>query len=93
MDAEAVRQLRMGPEVLSDLSDLSDGSYRLCRLYCIISAGLYCWIVSYWLDWIVSYRIWLDQETLAFAHWLVTAWMGWMDWMGRWWDGGGIDGR
>ena len=72
--------------------------------------GFVRWVVSYQLDCIAgSYRIgWigmdcivsyhLDQETLAFAHWLITAWMGWMgwmgrmgrmDWMGRWWDGGG----
>ena len=86
----------MGLEVFLALSDFSDGSYRICRLYCIVSAGLYCWIISYQLYWIVLYRIWLNQETLAFAHWLVTAWMGWMgwmDWMGRWWDGGRTDGR
>ena len=48
--------------------------------------GFIGWIVSYCrLDRILSYR--LDQETLAFMRWLVTAWMGRMDWMGRWWDG------
>ena len=53
-------------------------SYRLdCIAYCIILAGL---------DRIVSYR--LDQEALAFTNWLVTTWMGRMDWMGRWWDKG-----
>ena len=106
MDAEAVRQLRMGLELLSALSDLYVGSYRLCQLDCIILAGFYCWIVLYWLDWIVSYfylivSYRLDQETLDFARWLVTAWMGWMgwikwmgrmDWMGCWWDRGGTDG-
>ena len=50
-------------------------------------------IASAGLDCIVSYR--MDQETLAFANWLVTAWMGRMgkmDWTGRWWDGGRMDG-
>ena len=70
-----MRQLRMRLEVLSALSDFSDGSYWLFRLYCIVSAGLYFWILSYRLDLIVSYRIFLDQETLDFAHWLFTAFM------------------
>ena len=68
------------------------------RLDCIIlSSGSYRivdWIVSYRLDWIVS--SWLDQETLAFMRWLITGCMGRMgrmDWMGRWWDGDGTDGR
>ena len=86
----------MGLEVLSTLSALSDGLYCICKLDCIVSAVLYIWIISYRMDWIVSYR--LDQETLYFAHWLVTAWMGRMgrmgrmDWMGRWWDEGDTDG-
>ena len=63
-----MRQLRMGLEVLSDLSAFSDGLYWYCWLYCIVLAVLNCWIVSYHLDWIVSYRIWLDQETLDFLH-------------------------
>ena len=63
------------------LSALSAESYHIgwiVSLDCIVSAGL---------DHIVSYQ--LDQETLAFMHWLVTARMGqmgrmvWMDCMGR----------
>ena len=57
MDTEAVRQLRMGLEVLSALSA---GLYRIgwiVLLDHIVSAGL---------DRIVLYR--LDQETLAFTH-------------------------
>ena len=56
---------------------------RISRLYHIGWIGL---------DRIVSY--WLDEDTLAFMHWLVTARMGrmgQMDWMGglvgRGWEG------
>ena len=68
------------------------------RIGWIVSAGLY------WLDCIGlivlarSYR--LDRigiglglarrKWLLFAGWFATVWMGIMDWMGRWWDRGGI---
>ena len=50
MDAEAVRQLRMGLEWVAS-------NYWLCWLDHIVLAGSYCWIVWYKLNWIVSYRI------------------------------------
>ena len=74
MDAEAVRQPRMGLGWVFIIRGDS-GSY------CIIG-----WIVSYCqLDCIVSAGSY--QETLYFMRWLVTVWMGWVEWMGRWWDG------
>ena len=57
---------------------------RSC-LDCIgLSDGLYSidWIVSYRLDRIVSAGSY--QETLDFMRWLVTGWMGQMEWIGRW---------
>ena len=72
---------------------------------CIVLSALVGWIVSYRLDCITRsycidciglYRIvlyQLEQEKSAFMYWLVTAWMGWMDWMRHWWDGDGTDGR
>ena len=62
-----------------DCIDLLSGSYRIG------------WIVLYQLYRIVSAGLY--QETLAFMRWLVTGWMGRMDWMGHWWDGGGMDRR
>ena len=63
--------------------------YWLDRIGWIVSAGL---AGLDRLDWIGSYR--LDEEdTSAFMHWLVTSRMGRMDWMGRLWDWGGMDGH
>ena len=70
-------------EVLSALSDFLDGSYRLCRLYFIVLAGLYCWIVLYQLDWIVSYRIvfgWIRKHWILRIGWLLPGWDGWTGW-------------
>ena len=65
--------------------------YWLDRIYGSYSIGWIGWIGLAGLDWIISY--WLDEDPLAFMHWIVKTRMGRMDWMGRWWDGGGTDGR
>ena len=78
------------------------GSYQLDRIavflditgsgsYQLDWIGWIGWIGLAGLDWIVSYC--LDEDTSALVHWMVTARMGRMDWMGRWWDWGGTDGR
>ena len=77
-----------------------------CWLCCFVG-----WIISYCLDlialtYIIGWIIWigfdrivlyrLDEDTLAFMHWQVTARMGRMgrmEWIRRWWDRGGTDGR
>ena len=72
---------------------LSYGLYRIgwiVLLDWIVSAGL-AGLESAGLDWIISYQ--LDQDTSVFIHGLVTTRMGRMDWMGRWWEWGGTDGR
>ena len=74
MDAEAVRQLRMGFGWVFLIRGDAGWVVLAYRMDCIASAGSY-------------------QETLDFMRWLVTGWMGQMDWMGRWWDGDGVNRR
>ena len=93
MDAEAVRQLKMGLEVLSALSAFLDGLYQLFRMDCIVPDGFYCWIVSYRMDWIVSYHIgWIRKHWLLRIGWLLHGWDGWDGWTG-WGVGGTGVGR
>ena len=97
LDAEAVRQLRMGLGWLCLFVEKSD---RIVLAGWIVLSGSYLWVL---LDLDCIGWIGLDHNDRmrkhSFMHWLVTArmiWMGrmrWMDWMGRWWDWGGTDGR
>ena len=74
MDAEEVRQLRMGLGWVILIRGDAGWIVLDYRLDCIVSHRIVGWIISYRLDWIVSY-----QETLAFMRWMVTSWMGRMD--------------
>ena len=52
----------------------------------IVSAGLYR------LDHIVIGLGFARRNWLLCAGWFATGWMGLMDWMGRWWDKGRMEG-
>ena len=77
------------------------GSYRLDRIgwiVCIVSAGLYRLACIGWILLDGSYRMYRISIGLGFAKrnwllfdgWFATGWMVTMDWMERWWYGGGM---
>ena len=47
---------------------------------------------SYRLDRIGIGLGFSGRNWLLCAVWFATGWMGRMDWMGRWWDGDGMEG-
>ena len=63
----------------------SSGSYRLDHISSIVLAG------SYWLDHIGIGLGFARKNWILCAGWFDTGWMGHMEWMGRWWDGGGME--
>ena len=103
MDAEEVRQLRMGLGwVILIRGDTGSYSiigwivsyHRLDRIVSLSGSYHISWIGSYHIGWIGSYHIgWIVSGNTGFTRWLATGWMGRMDWMGCWWDGGGTDRR
>ena len=55
--------------------------------FIVLSAG------SYRIGWIVSYGMdYISKHWPLCAGWFATGWIGRMDWMGRWWDIGGMEG-
>ena len=76
-----MRQLRMGLEVLSALSDF--WMDRIGFVGCIVSYRLDCIAGSYRIGWIGSYRIvfgWIRKHWLLRIGWLLSRWDGWTGW-------------